>query len=335
MPAAQLAHHRSDGEPRSGRIADKGENANIERDLDHTGQIAKPGVKFQRAVRAEAACSRYRQVPYRRLSLLHSSTDGIPCIGPVEEGLPPGTQAWTSGPCIAEFIFKNRKKNRNRTHLGTIVPYLRHDRSYLELFWLAQKVKQGCPWGPTSGSCHLDQPQLLQLTKRVPGRTLRQPSLSRYLPRDDHWVPLVTVPIVIDAPLLREQFQRHAISADPGCPLQSQFPFAGHHRAKSLPFLLFGCRVLACGFARAASEALEFGLDLGVPFIQVTPCRLLMRLLRHVRPFPSGAGIAPVACAPRSTFRRRGRRRSCSGSGQYRRRSATRCPQARCARPTA
>src|SRR5258707_1089818 len=57
----------------------------------------------------------------------------------------------------------------------------------------------------------------------------------------------------------------------------------------------------AGGFA-LPGDTPELGLDFGVPFLQIA-LRFLRRLLRHVRPFPSGAGIAPVACAPRSTSR--------------------------------
>ena len=51
MPAAQLAHSRSEGKPLSGRVADDGKNGNIGRKLNHEEQIARPRVKFQQARR--------------------------------------------------------------------------------------------------------------------------------------------------------------------------------------------------------------------------------------------------------------------------------------------
>ena len=49
MPAAEFAHSRGEGKPRSSRIADDSENGNIGRKLNHEEQIAKLCVKFQQA----------------------------------------------------------------------------------------------------------------------------------------------------------------------------------------------------------------------------------------------------------------------------------------------
>ena len=49
MPAAQLAHSRSEGKPLSGRVADDSKNGNVGRKLNHEQQMARLRVKFQRA----------------------------------------------------------------------------------------------------------------------------------------------------------------------------------------------------------------------------------------------------------------------------------------------
>ena len=51
MPAAELAHDRSEGRPRSSRVAGDSKDGNIGRKLNHKEQIAMQRVKFQQARR--------------------------------------------------------------------------------------------------------------------------------------------------------------------------------------------------------------------------------------------------------------------------------------------
>ena len=61
MPAAQLAHSRSEGKPLSGRVADDSKNGNIGRRLNHEQQMARLRVKFQRLL-ARSGSDIHRQV---------------------------------------------------------------------------------------------------------------------------------------------------------------------------------------------------------------------------------------------------------------------------------